>query len=181
MRFRSVADRSGKLLRSFLVVLSAVGAEPQVLRFIGVLQIGQQPFIAEIEWLGILPIPVNDAVQTVNHFIFVDFNREFTPTVEAARSQIEDPKQDEEKVGPLRPHQGTEQRDQLDDSRVPRFRSAISTTAHWGAMVTSPRLQPGRGRALLPRIRPLKSAGITKAVTCEFGLRSSSLTPYSGS
>jgi hypothetical protein len=51
---------------------------------------------------GILPIPVNDVVQTVNHFIFVDFNREFTPAVEAARSQIEDPKQDEEKVGPLK-------------------------------------------------------------------------------
>ncbi len=89
MRFRSVADRSCKLLRSFLVVLSAIGAEPQALRFFGVLQIGQQPLIAEIEWLGILPIPVNDIVQTVNHFIFVDFNREFTPAVEAARSQID--------------------------------------------------------------------------------------------
>jgi hypothetical protein len=56
MRFRSIADRSCKLLRSFLVVLSAVGAEPQALRFFGVLQIGQQPLIAEIEWSGILPI-----------------------------------------------------------------------------------------------------------------------------
>jgi len=73
-------------------------------------------------------------VQTVNHFIFVDFNCEFTPAVEAARSQIEDPKQDEEKVGPLRPHQGSEQRDQLDDSRVldfdRRFRP-LHTVALW--------------------------------------------------
>jgi hypothetical protein len=156
MRFRSIADRSCKLLRSFLVVLSAVGAEPQAFRFFGVLQIGQQPFIAEIEWLGILPIPVNDVVQTVNHFILVDLNREFTPAVEAARSQIEDPKQDEEKVDPLRPNQGSEQRDQLDDSRVRRFRSAISTTAHCSAGVTSSQLQPGRGRAPPPRNRPIE-------------------------
>ena len=88
--------------------------------------------------------------------IFVDFNREFTPTVEAARSQIEDPKQDEEKVGPVRTNHGSEQRDQLDDSRVRRFRSAISTTAHCSAVVTSSQLQPGRGRALPPQISPIE-------------------------
>jgi hypothetical protein len=93
--------------------------------------------------VGNSPNPVNDTVQPVDHFIFVDFNGQFAPAVEAARRQIEDPKQDEEKVGPLWPHQGSEHRDQLDDSRVLQFRSAISTTAHCSAMVTSSRLQPG--------------------------------------
>jgi hypothetical protein len=152
MRFRSIADRSCKLLRSFLVVLSAVGAEPQALRFFGVLQIRQQPFIAEMEWLGILPIPVNDVVQTVNHFIFVDFNREFTPAIEAARSQIEDPKQDEEKVGPLRPNQGSEQRDQLDDSRFRRFRSAISTTTQRRGYIFA--IATGAGTSTAPTNSP---------------------------
>jgi hypothetical protein len=54
-------------LRSFLVVLSPVGAEPEILRFFVVLQVGQQPLIAEIEWPRILPILMDGVVQTVNH------------------------------------------------------------------------------------------------------------------
>jgi len=64
--------------------------------------------------------------------------------------------QDEEKVGPVRTNHGSEQRDQLDDSRVRRFRSAISTTAHCSAVVTPSQLQPGRGRALPPQISPIE-------------------------
>lgn len=52
------------------------------------------------------PIPVNDIAQTVNHFIFVDFNSQFTPAVKAARSQIEDRKQDKEKGWPAKAEPG---------------------------------------------------------------------------
>jgi hypothetical protein len=57
---------------------------------------------------GNLPIPMNDIAQMVNHFIlvFVDFNSQFTPAVKAARSQIEDPKQDEERGWPAKAEPG---------------------------------------------------------------------------
>jgi hypothetical protein len=98
---------------------------------------------------------VNDIAQTVNHFIFVDFNSQFTPAVKAARSQIEDPKQDEEKGWPAKAEPGFG-RDQLDDSRVRRFRSAISTTAHCSAVVTLRNCNRG-GDEHRPRIRPIET------------------------
>lgn len=76
-------------LTTFLVVPSPAGAEPQILRFFLVLQIGQQPLIGEVERAGILPILMDDVVKAVNHFIIVDFNRQFTPAVEAARRKID--------------------------------------------------------------------------------------------
>ena len=74
---------------AFLIAFPAIPTESKTLGLFLVLQIGQKPLVAEVQWPGVLPILMDDAVQTVNYFIVVNFNGQLAPAVEAARSQID--------------------------------------------------------------------------------------------
>ena len=73
--------------------------------------------------------------------------------------------QDKEKIGPVGTNQCSQQRDQLDDSRMRGISSTADCTATTASFAIS---SPGKNERWSGKIAPLNRLGITKDATCRF-------------
>ena len=71
-------------------MIHVVVVESQHLGHVGFvfLQILEQPFIREIEWMRVLPVLVDHLLNTLDNRFVMDLDGQFTTAVKTARSKI---------------------------------------------------------------------------------------------
>ena len=74
-----------------LLMLPAVVPDRQIFSraLVIVFQLGHQSLIAQVQWVGILPVEVRHFVEAINHIFIADLDGAFAPTVETSGREVD--------------------------------------------------------------------------------------------